>query len=267
MTLQAVIPRCGQVLEDANVSNLPRVRNARNDVVTFVAAYALPRCMVAMTEDRREPVRGLRRAIVRAEGVTCSTRADLCLRRMTREAVVVRSDPHGNGLSRSRWLVTVRAACGRTSIARLVSRVIELHIEALDEFRGERFHRWRCRVHLVVADRAHRGFFTRVRELTQVTTDAGIVARVLEFLVFGLPAVTGHTVELFVLRDLVVELAEGRIRRLNDRRLRCLGGGERGRRPRLLFETTCGEDYQSREKERGLCNVLPARLLHRQGVL
>ena len=66
VALEAIISRCCQMLQYAYISDLARIRRARNDVVTFVAANTLTRGVIAVTKDRFEVVFRLRRSVVRS---------------------------------------------------------------------------------------------------------------------------------------------------------------------------------------------------------
>ena len=94
--------------------------------------------------------------------------------------------------------MTGRASFGGTTLARNMRGVHELHIEALFEFRRKLVQGWRHRIHIVVADRAHRLLF-RVRELADVAADARIVTRKLEIERFPFAPVTRVTFELRML--------------------------------------------------------------------
>lgn len=205
VTLQAVITRAGEVLEDLDVRHLTRVRDTGDHVVTFIAAHALSRSVILMSEDRAEIVFRLERAVIRPKRMTGRATSDRRFRRMAGEAVVVRRDADRNGLARAGRLMAMCAACGRTSFARLVRRMIELHAKALDEFRGKRFHRRRRDVHPIVTDRTHRRLFAGVRKLTQVTTDARVVSSKFKLFLFGITTMTGNAVKFFVFVDRVVE--------------------------------------------------------------
>ena len=77
----------------------------------------------------------------------------------------MRRNADGNALSWAGRTVAVRTSGGGPALTRLMRRVVELHIEVLDEFRGEGLHRGRTRVHFVVTDRTHGGLLARICEL------------------------------------------------------------------------------------------------------
>ena len=69
VALQAVIPRAGQMLDDANVRDLSRVRRSGDHVVTLIAAYALACGVIPVAKDRREPVIRHGRSVIRRESM------------------------------------------------------------------------------------------------------------------------------------------------------------------------------------------------------
>ncbi len=107
--------------------------------------------------------------------------------------------------------MTKRAALWRPPGTVVVSRVLELHIEALLEFGRKRPHRRIVRIDVLVADRTHRPIFVSDRvidELVQVASDAGFMARILKLALFALPTVAGDAIELLMLVDGMRELVE-----------------------------------------------------------
>lgn len=93
VTLQAVVAGRRQVLEDANVRHLSRIRSTGDDVVTFITRHALTCRVVAVAEDRTEIVFGLKCPVVGPDRVTRRAAADRRFRRVTGETIIVRRDP------------------------------------------------------------------------------------------------------------------------------------------------------------------------------
>jgi hypothetical protein len=104
---------------------------------------------------------------------------DLLIRRMAAEAVVMSLEPDGDVSARPRKVVARDAALRRTSVPTLVDRMVELHVEALDELRGKRLDLIRIAADVLMADRAHRGGID-VCKLIEVATDAGFVTGIVD---------------------------------------------------------------------------------------
>lgn len=175
--------------------------------------------------------------------MTHGARTDLALGSVTCVASRVSLDADRYRLARSRRFMTRRASFRRTTFARHVRRVHELHVESLDKLCRENFHRRRGRVHVLVTDRAHRLLFG-IRELTDVATDARIVTGKLESGRFTFASMTRRALELFVLGDAVRESPERFVRRADGDALRSFRCGDRHRSFRRAFDTRRGENRE-----------------------
>lgn len=102
--------------------------------------------------------------------------ADLALSGVAAKAVIVCLKTDWDMPSRSRKIVTCDAALSGPRIPAIMHRMVELHIEALDKSRRERFYSRRRRLHILVTDRTHRLRLT-ARELAQMTADTRLVTR------------------------------------------------------------------------------------------
>lgn len=106
-----------------------------------------------------------------------ATRVGFTLGRVTRVAIAVCRKVRGNRQARAaihRRVVTTGAASLRASCTSVVLCVIEFHVEALVEARGEILERRIVAGDIRVADNAHR--YRRRCELSAMTVSAGFVA-------------------------------------------------------------------------------------------
>jgi hypothetical protein len=163
--------------------------------------------MVAMAEHGFENISPGRRSTIRRELVTNIAGADLALRCVTRVAVRVCLNANRETLSRSGGFVTRRAALGGATLSRDMSGVYEFHIEAFIEALRKLIHRRRVGFHVTVTDRAHRLLFG-IRELADVTTDAGIVSGKFEIRRSTFATMTRVTFEFLMLGYAVRERLE-----------------------------------------------------------
>ena len=170
MTRRAVVSRAAVFLS-RDRGHLASLLRTRADRVTIVTANALSGRVFAMTEDGFEDITARRCSSIRRELVTDVTRADLALGRVTGVTgrMCLNADRYRS--TGTRRFMTRRATLRRTAFAGVVRRVHELHVESLDKFFGKLFHRGRGRIHVRVADNAHRLLFG-ICELANVTSDA-----------------------------------------------------------------------------------------------
>lgn len=172
VTLVAVVRRRHVVLLGGNIRDLTTLL-ALSDVVTLVAILPGMRCV---RKYGPEDVSRLRCTAVGRDRVARRARADLALRRVTAKTVVVRCKRRRNMPSRAREIVTRDASLSRSRFAAVVSGMVELHVEALDERRRKGLDLVRVHADILMTDRAHR-LSVAARELAQVTSDACLVAR------------------------------------------------------------------------------------------
>ena len=173
---RAVIDRTAIVLRGCDVGHLSSLRSVFSNIVTLAATNALGRGMVVVAENRAEHIPARRRAVVRLELVTRRAGADLgfvgC---MASVAVGVRPDADRNALAGAGRIVAESAALGRTAFAAVVSRVVELHIEAFAELCRKDLYGRIGTFEVGMADGAHCA--CRRDELVEMASDAGVVAR------------------------------------------------------------------------------------------
>ena len=142
------------------------------DVVTFVAVLA---GMGSVGEYRLENVPRLRSAAIRCDRMADAAFADLALGRVAPKAVVVGLKANGDVPARSGEVMTSRAALCGSGIPAVVHRVIELHVEALNELYRECLDLMRVACDVLMADRTHR-LSLGARELAKMTTDTRLMA-------------------------------------------------------------------------------------------
>lgn len=152
VTLIAIVRRSDVVLLSGDIRDLSALPTLP-DVVTLVAVLARMR---GVGEYRLENIARLRRAAIWPDRMTDATRADLALRGVAAEAIVMRRKCGRNVTSSTSEIVTRDASLRRPRVAPFMDCVIELHVKALDERCGERLHRRRICLHVLVADRTHR---------------------------------------------------------------------------------------------------------------
>lgn len=155
-----------------------------------------------MAEHRFENVPARRCAIVRRDLVADAACADFGFRCVAFVTVRMSLNTDRDRLSRAGGLMARNTALARKPFARVVRRVIELHVESLDKPRREFMYRRRDRIHVSMTDRAHR-LLLRIRELTDMTPDARIVSCVFKILRRALATMTRGAFEFFMLRYLV----------------------------------------------------------------
>jgi len=184
------------------------------------------------------------------EGVAGIARADLALRRVTGVTVRVRLDADRDRLTCTRRVVTRRTSLRRTTFARNVRRMHELHVEPLSKLSRKLLQCRRRRIHVGVADDAH-CLLPGIGELTDVTSDAGVVTGELQIARLALASVTRVALELLVLGNPVRELLECSVRRANSDRFGCFGRSDNYRSLLSLFETACRDRAQRNQNESG----------------
>lgn len=182
MTCHAAL-RAGrvEVLGDGGRGDLPRLRETGAQVVAIVAAETLACAVCGVAETGAKGACVRRSAeVARGERMTDAARSDVApvalrVRRVTGVALCVRVEPGGNGHRRAATRggrVAGSAAARGTRCARVVLRVVELRVEAAK--RGETFDGRIARLHVRVADGAHRDVGRE--KLRQVAIGAGFVA-------------------------------------------------------------------------------------------
>ena len=139
--------------------------------MTFGAIHALGTTVFAMAEDSAKHVSSSRCSTIRCDLMAHIARTDLAFGSVTCIAIRVCFDSDRKRLPCSRRFMTRRTPLRRKALAGNMSRVHELHVESLFEFRWKFAHGWRSRFHVVVADRAHR-LLLGIRELANVAADA-----------------------------------------------------------------------------------------------
>ena len=132
--------------------------------------------------------------------------------------------------------------------------MVELHVEALDEFCGKRLDGRIARLCVGVADSAHRLVFA-ARELVEMAANTRLVSA--KFAHYraagsGMARIAG---ELFVLRNFMRERLEGRRGRSLRNRIGRVGGCQRHGDPLALLEATCRKQRQGRNDEHGLDRI------------
>ena len=217
---------------------------ARTYVVALLAALTRMR---GMREYGLEDISRLRRAAVRGHRVADAAGADLALGGVAAKAIVVCGKRRWNMPSRTREIVARDAALGGPRIATVMHRVVELHIKSLDECRRECLHRRRRRLHVLMADRAHR--LVLVGELVQVTANARLVTGVVHLQRFAFAVMTRSAVELLMFFDSVRESLECRIATTHGHGLGSLGGCDRRDGAFLLLETARGKNCECTHDE------------------
>ena len=262
VALEAVVTGGGKMLHHADICHLPCIRGSVYYVVTLIAADPLTAGVVLMPEDRGETIIRLGSPVIRSEGMTGRARADLGLRCVTGKAIIVGSYANRNALPRTGRVVAMGTARGRTSFAGLVCRMVELHVEALDETRRKGLERWRRRTHLVVTYRAHCGFLARISELAQMAANARIMAREFQIGCAISAAMARCAVELLMFLNSVGELGKGGIRDVDNRRCGRLRCGKRGPDALLLLPTARPKKDEGRNGERGFTGDNEPRQFH-----
>lgn len=210
MALQAIIARCGQMLPDLNIGDLPPLPGSGNGIMTVAAANP---AMITMSENSPKTVLRHSCAPVGSQFMARRAAADLGIRCVAGVAIIMRVDTRRNGLARTRWRVAKGTPLRRTPFPPFMGRMIEFHVKALFESCRKGFHRWVGRSQAGVTDRAHRPilFFSSLRnELVQVASDTRLVARKFQLALFALALMARDALKFFVLRYLVRELIEVR---------------------------------------------------------
>ena len=243
VALIAVIRRGYIVLLSGDIADLATLP-ALTHVMALLAALTR---MGSVREYRLKNVSRLRRAVVRCDRVADAALADLALRCVAAKAVVMSSKRHRNMPARTCKIVTSDAALRRFRIAAVMHRVVELHIKSLNKCRRESLHRRRRRLHIFMADRAHR--LVLVRELIQVTADARLVTRIIHLERFALAVMARRAVELLMFFDRVRERLECLVRCPHRHRLRRLGRCDRRRRTLVLLEAARSENNKRAHDE------------------
>jgi len=130
--------------------------------------------VLAMTENRAEDISARRSPPVRCDLMADVARADLTLRSVTGVASRVSFDADRKSLSRPCRFMTRRTTLRGEPFPRNVRGMHELHIEPFLKLCREFAQGRLDRLHIVVADRAHR-LLLGIRELTDVATDTRVV--------------------------------------------------------------------------------------------
>jgi len=157
VALGAVSRRCDVVLLHRDVRDLTALA-ASTDRVAIGTTDTLGRCVVGMTEARAqtESITGWRCPAVRCKLMAFVALSNVAFGRVTGEAIGVSGDRNGNGFPRPARVVAIGAALARFGVAAGVCGMVELHIKSFFEFSGERQHRRRNALQVLVADRAKR---------------------------------------------------------------------------------------------------------------
>jgi len=224
--------------------DLLRLRGSGSDRVAFRTVDALPAGMIVMTEDGLENGSGRNRPSIRGRFVTDITGTDLALRSMTGKTIIMRPDPGRNRFRRALRLMTGGTSGLRQSRSADVSRMFEFHIESLFEFGRKGFHRGRNGLQIVMTDRTNSRFGIGV--FVQMTTDAGIVAGVLQSVRIVPALMTGIAFDLFMLIDAVGEFSVILIRDLAGNRYVPVNGRD-GHIGFGLFDATHEKDRKRRQ--------------------
>ena len=194
--------------------------------------------MRCVCEDGLENVSRLRRAAVRSDRVTHRTGSDLAFRCVAAKAVIVGLKTGRNMSARAGEVVTRHASLRRSRVATVVDRVVELHVEALDERRRESLDLMRIARHVLVADSTHRLRFA-ARELAQMATDARFMAGIIHLKRLTLPVMTRRAVELLMLGNCMREVLKCFVVGTRRHRLGSLRRSYGRRRAFLLLQAAC----------------------------
>ena len=174
VTLQAIVAGACSMLEDRDIGHLPGVGSSCDYMMTLAATDT---SVITVCKDRGKSIIRFRGSIVWGKLVTNAARADLALRSVAPVTIIMCFDADRDRVTAARRVVAMQAALCGPAVAAVVGRVIEAHIEALDESRGERLDRRIIGIHLGVADGAHRAFVVFPGdELVQMAADARLVA-------------------------------------------------------------------------------------------
>ena len=134
--------------------------------------------------------------------MTDVARADLALRSVTGVASRVSFDADRKSLTRPGRFVTCRTTLRREPFSRNVRRMHELHVETFLKFCRELAQGRLDRLHIVVANRAHR-LLLRICELTDVATDTRVMTGEIEIERFPFTSMTRVAFELCMLGNCV----------------------------------------------------------------